>query len=203
MRGMSMASRSRFASALLSAVVTMVGLSCEHPEADTPPIGIAASALEVEIDDCAGLQAMREDLGGAYRLIADVDCTGFDFGDGYGFHPIGEEGDPGPFTGSFDGDGHLITGITIARPELSRVGLFGAAEGALIQRVGVVGALVEGAWSTGALVGAAMDTTVRESFATGVVSGEVDVGALVGGQYEGGLVADSYAAAAVTGQGDY
>jgi hypothetical protein len=157
------------------------------------------------IRDCAELQAIREtpeSLAGAYRLVLDVDCTDFDAGDGQGFQPIGEEGAPGPFTGSIDGNGHVITGLTIARPGWSKVGLFGATEGALVERVGLVDVSIDGGDQVGALVGHATDTIIRESFASGSVVGAIDVGGLVGFHGADSTISDSYASVSVDGEAD-
>src|SRR5689334_18900442 len=164
-----MASKSKISWAFLSAVVASVGLSCEDRGADLDGPVRKSSAALVEIDDCAGLQAISQSLSGSYRLVADVDCTGFDAGDGDGFYPIGDE--LGAFTGTFDGNGHTITGLTITRPNWDYVGLFGATNGAVLERVGLEGVQVQGATGVGALVGGATDTVVRESYATGTVSG--------------------------------
>jgi hypothetical protein len=151
------------------------------------------------VHDCADLQALRARRGMKHRLVKDVDCTGFDVGDGKGFEPIGELGDP--FTGSLDGDGHVVTGLTILRNDrLEYTGLIGAADGALIQRVGVVEAQVEGNRRVGVLAGGGPNIKIRESFATGSVKGAgFDVGGLLGGQYEDGWVRDSYADVTVEG----
>jgi hypothetical protein len=151
------------------------------------------------VHDCADLQALRARRGMKHRLVSDVDCTGFDVGDGKGFEPIGEPGDP--FTGSLDGNGHIVTGLKILRSDRTEyTGLIGAADGALIERLGVVGAQVEGNRRVGVLAGGATNATVRESFAVGAVKGAgFDVGGLLGGQYGGGSVSDSYADVAVEG----
>lgn len=59
------------------------------------------------------LNAVRQGLDKHYRLAGDIDLSGW--GD---WMPIGGEelerhGDPTPFTGSFDGAGHVIRGMTI------------------------------------------------------------------------------------------
>src|SRR5689334_17001228 len=74
------------------ALVAILGFSCEQSRAKEGPVGATASALEdVDIHDCAELQAMENDLAGSYRLAADIDCTSFDYGDGKGFRPIGRD----------------------------------------------------------------------------------------------------------------
>lgn len=59
------------------------------------------------------LNAVRQGLDKHYRLLNDIDLSAW--GD---WMPIGAEaqdryGDPAPFTGSFDGAGHVVSGMTI------------------------------------------------------------------------------------------
>ena len=101
-----------------------------------------------------------------------------------GFHPLGG-GDihpemRTPFSGTFDGKGYKITGLTINRPEESRIGLFGSSQGATISNVMLEGGSFIGNHITGGLVGYASSVTIENCSATGNVSG---------GNYVGGLVA--------------
>lgn len=50
------------------------------------------------------------------------------------FHPIGENKYGEPFQGTFDGQGHIISGLNVTIPKLY-VGLFGRSSGATITRV--------------------------------------------------------------------
>jgi hypothetical protein len=71
------------------------------------------------ITTCAELQNIRNNLAGDYYLANDIDCSGFDYGDGKGFMPIGTEGTK--FTGTFDGKGHKITHLYINRPSTNAI----------------------------------------------------------------------------------
>ena len=69
------------------------------------------------ISDKAGLNAVRNNLNGMYYLTTDIEFTAADFisgGDFYnggaGWSPIGAN-DTNAFSGTFDGDGHTITGL--------------------------------------------------------------------------------------------
>ena len=82
---------------------------------------------------CIGSQG----LGADYRLTVDIDASDTEsWNGGDGFEPI--EG----FTGSFDGDGHSITGLYINRA--GRVGMFGTGTGGDIENVNLVDVDVTG-----------------------------------------------------------
>ena len=117
------------------------------------------------------------------------------------------------FTGTFDGQGHVISGVNIVVSGVTDVGFFGAiGANTTVEDVGFTGAVTAqypagGAYVTvGGLVGlvASASATVRRSFATGNVSGSsnasatgiIDVGGLVGAS--NGTVADSWASGNVT-----
>lgn len=62
-----------------------------------------------------------------FNLTADLDLTGVDpQEDGKGWWPIGMWGPATFFNGSFDGQGHTISNMTINRPTLENAGFFGA-----------------------------------------------------------------------------
>ena len=113
--------------------------------------GDGSLANPYQLCDCMGLQAIQSDLSAFYRLAADIDCAGFDAGDGKGFDPIGTN--PAPFTGGLLGDGHVISNLTIARPNQDRVGLFGVTNNAIIVRLGLENASVEGRQRVGGIIG--------------------------------------------------
>ena len=137
-------------------------------------------------------------LAGNYVLGSDLDATlTANFNGGAGFAPIGTSGTP--FTGSFDGFGHTISNLTINRPALIGVGLFGAASAsAVIANVGLLNATIKGSGSTGGLVGVNA-ATITNSNVSGSVVGGAGVGGLVGNNT--GRISDSFAAATVTNAG--
>jgi hypothetical protein len=55
------------------------------------------------ITNCTELQNIHNNLAGDYYLANDIDCSGFDYGDGKEFMPIGNWSSK--FTGTFDGRG--------------------------------------------------------------------------------------------------
>jgi len=160
----------------------------------------------LEIRNWHDLYAIRDNLGGHYLLMNDIDSNTSGYGEfanraanqGKGWQPIGTSNDP--FTGSFDGQGYEIGDIFINRPDQSQVGLFGTLDvGGVIQNIKVVNADVAGDWAVGDLVGENWGE-VRNSYSDGAVTGVDCVGGLVGGNAGG--VSNSYSAANVAGHWD-
>src|SRR5690606_21166857 len=117
---------------------------------------------------------------------------------GLGFVPVGRTNQANSFQGSFDGRGHVISGLTIDRPGEDYVGLFGRTHGATIANVGLEGGSVSGNNYAGGLVGWQDGGSIEQSYATGAVEGDNQVGGLVGWQ-DGGSIEQSYATGAVEG----
>ena len=150
------------------------------------------------------LQLMAMNLAGNYTLKQDINAastgTTGDVWNGATFVPVGASTST-PFTGTFDGTGHVISGLVINRPGTNYAGLFGATSGAAIVRnVGLEGGSITGSDATGALVGSNMGL-VSGSYSTASVTGGTQVGGLVGSNLTGGTVSNSYASGAVTGTG--
>jgi hypothetical protein len=116
----------------------------------------------MELQGCA----MHPDK--SYVLANDIDLSGTaSWNGGAGLWPIGTAA--APFTGVFDGQGHVLSGLAISRPGLDGAGLFGYLAGT-VRRLGVAGS----------------------------VAGGEHVGGLFGKLVSGGLVEDAYARVAVT-----
>ncbi|MFU8796216.1 MAG: GLUG motif-containing protein [Dehalococcoidia bacterium] len=163
------------------------------------------SAPRAEIRDWHDLNAVRDQLGGSFILMNDLDATvaGYEelasarANDKKGWRPIGSS--EARFTGSLDGQGYEIRGLFINRPAESFVGLFGTVgEGGVVRNVGV-DAIVSGEWSVGGLLGANWGT-VRYCYSVGSVSGDDYVGGLLGGN--AGTLSNSYSTASVIGRWD-
>ncbi|HLR46933.1 MAG TPA: ZmpA/ZmpB/ZmpC family metallo-endopeptidase-related protein, partial [Deinococcales bacterium] len=114
------------------------------------------------------LQDMAED--GHYALGADIDASSTEaassmFG-AAGFQPVGTDSDP--FSGTFDGQDHDITGLHIWRPHTDRVGLFGVVEAGEIEAVNLVDASVDGKETVGLLAGEVKEgSTIKEVTVSG------------------------------------
>ena len=105
-----------------------------------------------------------------------------------------------PFTGSFDGGGNTLDGLTLVAANLDYQGMFGyVAAGAVIENLGLTNLSVAGRDHVGALVGANFGT-VRNCHAQGEVRGGSNVGGLVG--LNNNTVNSSHAKVNVSGTSD-
>ncbi|MBU0808822.1 MAG: filamentous hemagglutinin N-terminal domain-containing protein [Gammaproteobacteria bacterium] len=157
-----------------------------------------ASEYSTTINNAHQLQLMAMDPTASYTLGSDINAAstglGNDVWGSAGFAPIG--GLISNFTGSFDGLGHTIIGVTINQPS-SYVGLFGVTgPGSTISNVGLLNGSVIGDSYIGALVGR-NGGVINNSYATVDVSGSSYVGGLVGYVIASGTIENSYAAGAV------
>jgi len=123
-----------------------------------------------------------------FKLTNDIDLAGIDF------YIIGSEAFP--FTGVFDGNGHIISNFsytsTIYRTK--DIGLFGYVDGpnAEIRDLGLIAPNISGRYDVGSLVGQLSNGTVSGCYAEGgSVSGRNYVSGLVGENY--GTITNCYA----------
>jgi hypothetical protein len=146
------------------------------------------------------LQFIENDLAGKYRLAFDINAfeflTGRSVLGGGGFMPLGSG--VAPFTGQFDGAGHVVSNLYINRPT-GNIGLFDTNSGT-IRNVGLVNVTLSGGNNrTGALVGT-NNGMIFGSFATGTINTTGNVaGGLVGENNNVGTITQSYASVDVTG----
>ena len=168
--------------------------------------GTGISENPWQIRTPAQLNTIRgEYLDDHFLLIMDLDFSGYTYDDPEkGWLPIGHDTDAGSinhqgtrFTGSFDGDDHVIRNLRIDREGEDYVGLFGwVGGGGSIVSLGLEDLEVTGDEYVGGLVGLNV-ATVTDSYATGSVTGVDSVGGLVG--RNNGTVRSSYATGSVTG----
>ena len=134
----------------------------------------APAAAQTQISTCADLQAMQNDLDGDYVLAGDVDCAGF----GTGFEPVGTNA--ARFTGTLDGQGYTIRNLTIQKSGTSAVGLFGSADGAVIENVTLENVDITGLGAVGGLFGVLRNGLVSDVEVDGAVTGRNAIGLLGG-----------------------
>lgn len=135
------------------------------------------------INDCAELQAMKNDLDEDYELGNDIDCDVSPYNTGNGFEPIGDNATP--FEGTFDGKGYTISGLYINRISTSSVGLFGEAVNATFTNLRLVDVNLTGRIRTGALMGRGTTVTIDTVSSTGTVTCLVAAGSTT--NYGGGI----------------
>ena len=174
-----------------------------------------AASFAKGIYDWYDLNAIRDNLGGIYVLMNDLDDSTAGYGElasatangGKGWQPIGclladpflwDIVDPvEPFNGSFHGQGHEIKDFFVDRPEEAGVGLFGFIdESGVVENLGIVNADVIGRVYVGGLVGL-NEGTVTKSYFIGSLIAAHRVGGLIG--YHTGTVSSSYSSGTVVG----
>lgn len=115
--------------------------------------------------------------------------------------PIGVD-EVNPFSGTFDGNNHVISNMYVNLPATHMVGLFGRVINATILNVRLENPTVRGMDSAGSLVGNAWQNgVITNCHATGVSiqSTGVNVGGLIGDMVENGAVTGCSAEGEVTG----
>lgn len=159
------------------------------------------------INDCIGLQAIKNNLTGNYQLGGNINCTDtVNWNGGAGFEPLGNN--YYPFVGSLNGQGFEIFELTINRPGVDNVGLFGyTGPPAHINSVGLVDSLVSGGNNVGGLVGYnnLMDynklASMSNIYTTGSVLGSGGcVGGLMG--WSRAVINNAYSTCYVSGSGE-
>ncbi|MEP4534175.1 MAG: Ig-like domain-containing protein [Cyclobacteriaceae bacterium] len=128
---------------------------------------------------------------------ADFEVGGEFYNDGKGFSPIGNYNNP--FSGSYDGGGHTISGLYIDRPDQNYVGFIGNNTG-FVEDLGLVNVNIkDGHYYIGGLIGY-NDGSLSRCYVTGSVSGIDHIGGLVGTSI-GGAISNCYSTSSVLGGG--
>ena len=155
------------------------------------------------ISNAHQLQLMAMDPGAHYTLANNIDLTSAlanasgVWNPSAGFAPVGSAATP--FTGSFDGQGHTISGLTIQQAGTDNVGLFGAVgQAGSVSHIGLLGGSVTGGTNVGELAGVNAGT-ISDAYATGSAHGTANVGGLVGGNNANGTISSAYATGVVGG----
>lgn len=195
------------------AAFTLLATGAADAQTSFTPPGTGTEADPYRISRLGHLVWMGENVesssGKYYTLTANIDAsataTWNDPGTGTdvleGFKPIGDwvlwAGTP--FEGFFEGNGHIITGLTINRPGSASVGFLGSfAAPGRVWNLGIVDGTMAGDTEVGGLAGVALGGTISHCYAIGSVEGTGDrVGGLIG--YGGGLISNCFAHGAVAG----
>jgi len=191
--------------------------------------GAGSSGAPYQITDCERLQDLNQNLSAHYVLTHDIDCTDTpNWNGGQGFLPIGTDG--AAFTGTLDGAGYKIDGLTEIRADddvntnfntdpttnQEYIGLFGETDGATITDTNLTSAMIKGYEYVGGIVGYMNGGTISSSSVNANVSqpdGDCTTnphcvwarygwygGGLVGWM-EGGQISDSETGGPVKGSG--
>ncbi len=122
------------------------------------------------ITSATELNEIRNNPEAHYKLMNNIDLTDWitENSSIEGWEPINE------FKGVLDGNGYVISGLWIERPETEKIGFFGSVAGAIIKRTGIVipdNKKIVGKKYVGGLVGQTPYTTteisIDECFVTG------------------------------------
>lgn len=123
------------------------------------------------ITDCSKWLEMADDLDGNYIVDDDIDCMGVTY------TPIGASGSP--FTGSLDGGGWEISGVSITSG--SGRGLFGYTNGSTIKNLDFASSTLSGSSLLGGVVADATGGVISNVHSTvNITSTSGSVGGLVG-----------------------
>jgi filamentous hemagglutinin family protein len=156
------------------------------------------------VNNVYDLQNIKNSLGSNYALGTNIDASATSgWNAGAGFVPLGTDGagtvlnGGNGFTGQFNGQGNVISNLSITGPGANYVGLFGyAGTGSALSNVGLNGGSVAGNSYVGELVGFSQGS-ITNAFATGAVGGSGwFLGGLVG--WNAGSITNAYATGAVT-----
>lgn len=124
-----------------------------------------------------------------YRLTSDIELSGYgkNYNDGKGWIPIGDS-NSNSFKGHFDGNDKTVNGLYIYKSDeaaYEHTGLFGAVDGGTVKDLGVTNVSITGSTEgVGGVAGYVHDSSVKNCYATGSVSGSSTVGGVVGLLYD-------------------
>ncbi|MBO6587363.1 MAG: BspA family leucine-rich repeat surface protein [Gracilimonas sp.] len=171
-------------------------------EPTTPAVsfagGTGSEADPYQVGTLEQLQALKDSPSLHFVLNNDLDASATStWNSGEGFVPIGGSS---PFTGSFDGQGFVITGLTVNRSTEDYAGLFAViGDGGSVKNIGLEQLSITGGGNTGGLAGE-NNGTISGSYADGDVDGSAIVGGLVG--LNNSSITESYSAGTVAGTQD-
>ena len=165
-----------------------------NPSSATITAAAGTPADPYLICSCAQLQTIPANATAVYQLTSNIDCASFPAPNRAGFMPIEN------FRGTFDGNGKVITGLTVASYGMTyNVGLFGSTTNATIKYTGLKNISIIGYQFVGGLIGSATNTDVNNVFTTGtVVASGLFAGGLIGSA-KGTTVTNTYSTCTVRG----
>ena len=142
------------------------------------------------VNDIQDLQNINRFLSGNYALSQNIDATETrGWNKGKGFQPIKDDSKHMPFSGNFNGNGYVIHGLFINRPDEDNVGLFGECSGFKdspnsINNLVLYKSDITGDHYVGSLIGEAIHTNVSNLYVAdfSVVSKDI-AGGIVGISY--------------------
>ena len=125
---------------------------------------------QTKISTEAQLKAI--DLNGDYVLTQDITLSDNEW------TPIGTS--DRPFTGTLDGGGHTIIGLTVGNGANDNKAFFGFTKDATVTNIGFTSAVVKGHNQAAIVVAQAKSSTLSNIYVSGVVTGRDHVGTIAG-----------------------
>ena len=131
---------------------------------------------QTEISTEAQLKDIAKNLSGKYVLTQDITLSDAEW------TPIGTSSDP--FTGTLDGQGHTIKGLTVGNGANNDANknkaFFGFTNGATVKNIAFTSAVVKGHEQAAIVVAQATSSTLSNIYVSGVVTGRDHVGTIAG-----------------------
>ncbi|MDZ7822379.1 MAG: GLUG motif-containing protein [Candidatus Marinimicrobia bacterium] len=130
---------------------------------------------------------------------ADIDASETQaWNDSTGFSPIGN--DNTSFKGNYNGNGHTITKLYINRPTSDYIGLFGYMSSGELSNLGLIDVNITGRDKTGGLIGYNHYSRLSNCYSSGSVTGESNIGGLIGYINHNSRLSNCYSSGSVTGE---
>lgn len=116
------------------------------------------------------LSYVADNVNKYYKQTCDIDLTNYIIENSTkGWFPIGSNYDP--FTGSYDGGGYTIKGLSINRPTTDNVGLFGYVKNGTIRNLKIETADITGKNYSSTIVGYALTAKIDNIIISGSIKG--------------------------------
>ena len=132
----------------------------------------ASAFAQTEISTEAQLKAIANNLNGNYVLTQDITLSDTEW------TPIGTK--DSPFTGTLNGKGHTIKGLTVGNGANDNKAFFGFTKNATVTNIAFTSAVVKGHNQAAIVVAQATSSTLSNIYVSGVVTGRDHVGTIAG-----------------------
>jgi len=137
-----------------------------------PGNGMEGSGTEADpyiIMNADDLDNVRNNLSAHYRVGADIDLSGLDWMPIGGTQQVSFGIFLDAFTGSFDGDNHVIINMRVTDVETGNIGLFGAISDALIKNVRLEDVYINAGERSGGIAARAQSSIIENCHTSGAI----------------------------------
>ena len=152
-------------------IATVLSACIEGSGTEAEPYLISNKAEFLLVSENPGLWSSH------FKQDADITFDASDF-ESSAYQPIGSLDNP--FTATYDGGGHTISGLKVDQSEGTLAGMFGYVKNGVIKNLGLINAEVTGGAYAGGMVAAVEEATLDSVFYRGSVSADQAAGGLVG-----------------------